>query len=591
MRAPRQLVRAVVRALAWSLRGCYRFSGLVWATALAIASLTSVACGLFSSGGPDDVEKPGTPPAEKLAAPPTEKPTAQVDKVKTVHDKAGNQACSTCHEAEHDDPEWRQRAMRIGHDVAVNTKEQTSCTCCHLGKIEGFGPPVAERCKDCHQDIHVTIPKMAETHCLACHDLAGGKDVRFSAWECQRCHGPDANSSTAPAIDVHGEEPCEDCHQPHTEPWVDPQRCSDCHGGKDNVLHGDPSRQEQLVCEDCHNPHEKAGEATGRCVTCHEKNDTAAKFEDTLFSGHDDCTNCHAPHAFAKTEAKSCPDCHQEKVVTKGPAAHQDCESCHSTHSPRAVSSATCENCHKDVAVNHAGGSTEACVTCHDPHAGSKGHPTETASCASCHSDIGQNDHAHFEGKVACETCHEPHAFLAGLAPKCTTCHVKEAHQAAKHTDCASCHGDAHATHSGANACGGCHAKESTTMTPGHGPCLQCHEAHEGSLKTIAQSCNGCHADKKGGPHQKVKGACETCHRAHGPEGQASPPACASCHTEAKQAGGMHAVAGHEDCAQCHTSHGAPDANRANCLGCHSDKKNHQPEAKVCTGCHTFKGF
>lgn len=549
-----------------------------WPLALALASIAGVACGLFSGDAPKGTDAAAT----------------QTDRAKAAHAKAGNTACSTCHEAEHKDPGWRLRAMRIGHDVSINIKEQTSCTCCHLGKIEGFGPPIAERCKDCHQDVHVTIPAMAETHCLACHDLTSGQDIRLGAWECQRCHGADATSaaaSDAPAIDVHGDEPCEACHQPHEEPWVIEQRCSDCHGGKENVEHGDPARKQQLVCRDCHNPHEKAGEASGRCVPCHEKNDPKDTFASTIFQGHDACTNCHAPHAFEKTEAKRCPDCHQEKVTTTGPAEHQSCQSCHSTHAPRDVSSATCNKCHQKISVNHAGGSTEACTTCHDPHGGSKGHPVAVASCSSCHAQIGENEHAHFDQKVACETCHKPHSFLAGAAPKCASCHAAEAQHAAKHTDCVNCHGDAHATHGGAGACASCHDKESTSLTAGHGPCTQCHDAHQASLLPKARECTSCHANKASGPHQSVKGACQTCHRPHGPEGPAAPPACTSCHTAAKQAGGMHAVSGHAECTKCHTSHGPPNASRESCLSCHTDRQNHEPAAKVCTGCHTFKGF
>lgn len=558
-------------------------SGSHWRRARAPLGLAAVvvvagACALL---GGDETGNEG-PPAASVA--PHTAVAARGDA------RQSSSKCSECHELESVDEHWRTRAMAIGHDPSLHAATKTSCTCCHLGPIEDFGEPSGERCTECHEHIQVTIPAMAQTHCLACHNLDAAADIRETAWECQQCHGVEEDG--APLIDVHGSQPCESCHKPHEEPWVEERLCSDCHAGKDHVEHG-PSRSEQLVCRDCHEPHENAGEATNRCVTCHEE-DHPKQFETTLFEGHDACTNCHAPHGFEATAAAQCTDCHADhSMAADMPLEHRNCSSCHATHAPRSVGGATCKGCHDDVDVDHADNATEVCTTCHDPHGGSKGHEKGAKDCTSCHSDVAQEDVAH-GGKAACESCHKPHAFTAAKAPTCGSCHQKQQHDSATHAVCASCHGDAHEPHGGGGSCASCHADESKSLTKGHAACTQCHDGHTKSLLPGAAKCTSCHATKTKGPHDGVVGSCTTCHRPHGPAkaglGAASPPTCGSCHTTKKN-DGMHAVSGHEQCAGCHTSHQAPQADRARCIGCHEDQKAHQQSAKVCNGCHTFKGF
>jgi ssDNA-binding Zn-finger/Zn-ribbon topoisomerase 1 len=281
---------------------------------LALGALIAAACGLLGGDDADTTARDSHPA-----------PGGSGD-TDAVHARAGaaGTACSSCHEKAHADPAWRERAMAVGHDAGLHVAAASDCTCCHLGPIEGFAAPTGERCAECHEDVHVTIPAMGETHCLACHDLTPGHDLREAAWECRRCH--ESGEHGAIAVDVHAGEPCESCHQPHEEPWVLAQGCEDCHGGSVHVKHGASERARGLVCDDCHQPHEVAGEAPGRCIPCHQEQHPGT-FSATVFPGHDACTSCHAPHAFEKEQARDCPSCHAEKVVTAGPAEHGRCSS------------------------------------------------------------------------------------------------------------------------------------------------------------------------------------------------------------------------------------------------------------------------
>jgi hypothetical protein len=564
-------MRSSLRKVAWPV---------VLSTSIGLAG----ACAYVTGADDDDKDETATPSHPHAAGPHA---SPHGDAAKAGGERAHKSTCSGCHDKESVDPAWRERAMSVGHDLSHHVKEGRSCTCCHLGQIEGFGEPLAERCPDCHADMTVTIPAMAQSHCLACHDLTSGADIRETAWECTQCHSNE--DADGPQVDVHATQACSACHQPHDEPWVQEERCSNCHGGKEHVLHGNASRQQQLVCADCHQPHEVAGEAADRCVPCHTK-DAPTTFASTLFQGHDACTSCHAPHAFSKAEAPSCAGCHADHLPLSGPKEHQNCQSCHDTHDPRSASAAKCVGCHTQIDLSHGGGSAETCTNCHDPHAGATGHAKGAASCSSCHDKVGENGRAHL-GHLGCESCHKPHDFDIEGAPLCSKCHQAEAKAAANHTSCASCHGTAHETRPG-TTCGTCHKEVQKTVSAGHDMCTQCHDAHPGTLMPKAQTCTNCHQKQAGGPHAGVKGGRSNCHRPHGPSGVATPAACTTCHAlSTQQAGGMHAVTGHRDCSSCHKSHEAPKATRATCVGCHEAQQTHEPNARVCNGCHTFTGF
>ena len=132
----------------------------------------AVACGILA----DDVEDggPGTHPLTRPRSEQAERVHAKV--------RAEGTRCATCHDLEGADAAWRERAMRVGHDVTQITKGSDACNCCHLGPLEGFSGPVSAQCRQCHEDVHVAIPRMAETHCLSCHAMGPDHDLRETAW-------------------------------------------------------------------------------------------------------------------------------------------------------------------------------------------------------------------------------------------------------------------------------------------------------------------------------------------------------------------------------------------------------------------------
>lgn len=505
--------------------------------------------------------------------------------------------CAACHSAEdRKSARWREVVGQMGHDIEGQLRERTSCTCCHLGEVKGFGEPFEARCLDCHDDIRITIPKMGSTHCVSCHTLGkgDGQDLVLRAWECQKCHAEKQGNSAA--IDVHGGEDCADCHRPHDEPWTEPRECTDCHQGQSDVRHPRIGPRDAPVCTDCHAPHEKAGAADGKCADCHEETDPEIVAKARFEGGHDACTTCHSPHAFDKESAKACTSCHQQRTMTgRGAKEHAACASCHSPHDVKGTPQSACANCHRDVASSHPDARGQGCTTCHDPHPGPTANGTAVvlaaASCASCHADARTQAGEH--AALACNRCHETH----GEARKPAACKDCHATQLAKtnlqsgHAQCTGCHtGGGHRPQSNVGACVACHAEEQKTAPKGHEGCAKCHDTHSGKglLAAGPAGCKTCHADRAKSAEALGHAECAQCHRPHGPSGPSSPPACTTCHKENKLAG-LHADTGHRTCSSCHPgAHGKPKSDRATCVGCHANQQDHQPDAAVCSGCHRF---
>lgn len=535
--------------------------------------------------------------------------------------------------------------MRLGHDVQRQLAQRTTCACCHLGEVKGFGEPLDRVCKECHDDIRVTITAMGSMHCLSCHDPAanGGKEIRESAWECNRCHAKDQGDK--PAIDVHAGEDCSSCHRPHEEPWTVPRPCTECHVGHE-TFHGAAGRDadggvpralakhdagtfsgEPMACATCHRPHEIGGAASGRCYECHAQKEPA-KFTPaaTFAGGHERCTTCHLPHGRPPGEASAgplpCRSCHAGIVTLDGRAseAHGVCVNCHAPHDVRGTPGTACIGCHRSVHSEHPDPEGKGCVGCHDPHPGARSPaggssapsaPTRggvaaalartafprapsPVTCSRCHDEAG-TDLGFHAGTTPCKGCHVPHAIRAASAQPCSACHARQSAAATAagghgHAECKQCH-QPHAPKAARPACGSCHEREAKTAPAGHAACLGCHDAHPAS-PSPAKPCATCHtAQRSSGPHAAVP--CSSCHRPHGPDAPAGPagpaikPECSSCHAPATL-GGMHAVAGHSSCASCHGAHTPPSGSRGTCLSCHADRKEHEPAAPVCSGCHGF---
>jgi hypothetical protein len=506
------------------------------------------------------------------------------------HQGSGAFRCARCHtDADRAQPAWREVSMSVGHDIERWLRGRTTCTCCHVGEVRGFGEPLSSVCAECHDEIRVRISAMGSMHCVSCHDptAAGGAILRESAWECLKCHAND--QSERAAIFVHSSEDCANCHRPHADPWTVQRPCSDCHVGP-APQHG--GAEGVAACELCHRPHEVGGAASSRCAECHERRNPDTFTERTTFAGHDRCTSCHAPHAAGKgTRARGCTTCHAAVLTMPGRGAkeHAACESCHSRHDVRKSAPRACVSCHAAVHPEHPDPTAQGCVGCHDPHPSSRGAARRNA-CSSCHRGAA-SDTAFHAGGSSCTGCHREHSFRAESPAICAGCHARQSAAGVHggHRACESCH-NAHEPSAAKQACSSCHEAEATTAPKGHAACSSCHAAHPASPAPKAQ-CTTCHAQKKAGPHAPV--GCASCHRTHGPDaptgpaGPPQPPPCSQCHEPAKL-GGLHAAAGHGSCASCHTGHGPPKSERAACLFCHTDRKDHEPMARVCAGCHAF---
>lgn len=556
---------------------------------LALAVLIAAACGAKD----DEQSAPGGAPKE---APATESEMA--------HRKPGSSRCARCHtDEDRERSNWRETAKKIGHDIDPDLDSRVSCTCCHLGEVKGFGDPTDQRCLTCHDKIKVTIPKMGSQHCLACHKVGkhDASEIREGAWECRKCHAD--RQGQEPAIDVHGNEDCANCHRPHTEPWAEPRECTDCH--QSEVAHHGNKPTGPGTCLDCHKPHEKANEADGRCRDCHSKEKPLVPASATFAGGHDKCVGCHAPHDFEKKSAMACQSCHKDLSVlgagksTKGLLAapggrdHNDCASCHTPHDVKGKLVATapkdsCANCHSKLEQHHPKVEDKGCTGCHSIHSTKANPPPEAQPCSSCHKAASSDTAFHatsaaaVTAKLDCRSCHAPHANKPTGRALCVGCHAKNTNKG--HMECTGCH-TPHTPKQAIPECGSCHANEKATAPKGHSTCTGCHDAHDGKRSPAAQ-CATCHADRKTGNHKAVQGGCQTCHRAHGPSGVEKPPDCATCHQSSKLPA-LHSK--HQECSNCHTSHGPTKSDRATCIGCHSDKKDHNPDAATCTGCHVFR--
>lgn len=548
-----------------------------WEWLLAITLVISGGCGLS-----DDDTRSNAP-----ATQPAQNPHAD----ELPHIGPNSVRCSRCHSEENrQTPRWKEIAKKVGHDVDAMLLARTTCTCCHLGEVKGFGEPIDRLCVQCHDNVRVTISGMGSMHCVSCHDPSsvGGTLIRESAWECQKCHGKTQGEHVA--IDVHGGEDCTNCHRPHEEPWTVARNCTDCHASND-THHGE--KEGASPCNVCHRPHEVAGDAAGRCVECHDKQKAGVYAKAVFDKGHS-CQSCHDAHAAPNAQPRACASCHSSvhTMPGRGNEKHAKCDSCHSPHDVRKNATNACATCHATITPQHPDPKGQTCTGCHDPHPSDK-NASATLTCIQCH-DKASSETAFHAGTTRCQDCHTPHAFDSASAIPCKQCHAKENAAGSNghgHGDCNKCH-STHAPKEKPPACAQCHEKEHRSAVSGHLNCIQCHDNHP-SNRAPKKACIDCHQKQTSGPHENKD--CNSCHRAHGPDapdgpkGPSQTPTCMDCH-QIKQLSSLHAVPSHQSCSSCHTAHNAPKSDRATCLSsCHIDKRNHEPTARTCNGCHAFR--
>jgi DmsE family decaheme c-type cytochrome len=156
--------------------------------------------------------------------------------------------------------------------------------------------------------------------------------------------------------------------------------------------------------------------------------------------------------------------------------------------------------------------------------------PEQNGVCIDCHQaelNFGWHDDAHSMADVACIDCHDIHDTFD-----------KVLQTEAQPEVCASCHLNVHNETQKAFA----HPIVEGKMT-----CTACHSPHGDTVasalarETVNQTCDTCHADKRGPylwEHAPVAEDCTTCHEPHGSNQPAmltkrAPLLCQGCHSQA----------------------------------------------------------
>jgi DmsE family decaheme c-type cytochrome len=227
----------------------------------------------------------------------------------------------------------------------------------------------------------------------------------------------------------------------------------------------------------------------------------------TGYVGEDTCLTCHTDQTYKGTA-------HARAQDPKSPAATRGCESCHGPgkdHVDAGGDKTKIVRFGKDTRPDLA---SQQCTTCHNkgPHALWDGS-------------------AHDRRHVACTTCHSVHS------PKSLSAQLKAEDQTGV---CIQCHRD----------------KVAKLDRSGHMPvregkieCATCHNIHGSQnvrlLRTgysINESCQSCHADKRGPwlwEHAPVRESCTTCHDPHGSANERmlvakQPFLCQRCHAHTR---------------------------------------------------------
>jgi DmsE family decaheme c-type cytochrome len=223
------------------------------------------------------------------------------------------------------------------------------------------------------------------------------------------------------------------------------------------------------------------------------------------YVGEETCLTCHEQQSY-KASA------HALKSNPKSPAAAHGCESCHGAG-----------KAHVD-----GGGDPEKIL-----RIGTLSPQEASATCTTCHS---RSNHALWDGSahdqrgVGCLSCHSVHQSKGGKQLKAST----------ETGTCQGCH---------RNVTNKQHRFNHMPVREGNLNCSNCHNVHGSSnirlLKTgttIDESCQTCHAEKRGPflwEHAPVTNSCTTCHDPHGSNNDRmlvakQPYVCQRCHVTAR---------------------------------------------------------
>jgi DmsE family decaheme c-type cytochrome len=252
------------------------------------------------------------------------------------------------------------------------------------------------------------------------------------------------------------------------------------------------------------------------------------------YIGEDTCLACHEDRSYRGTM-------HALAFNERTPAANHGCESCHGPGKAHAESG--------DATLIRR-------------FTGRPG-PEVSATCTTCHSRASHalwDGSQHDQRSIGCNTCHSVHA------PKGPTQLVKATQQEV----CSTCH---------RNVTNRQHRFSHMPVREGQLQCSSCHNVHGSTnlrlLKTgttIDESCQSCHADKRGPylwEHAPVAESCVTCHEPHGSNNDRmlvakQPFLCQRCHVTSR-----HPTVPYEGF-QLNASQNANKMYSRGCTNCHT---------------------
>ncbi|NRF71074.1 DmsE family decaheme c-type cytochrome [Aquincola sp. S2] len=241
---------------------------------------------------------------------------------------------------------------------------------------------------------------------------------------------------------------------------------------------------------------------------------------DTEYSpkGADTCLKCH--------DADSDTDTFTAAAIFKGKHAQRG-----NAHAPFGPGGLQCEACHGPGGRHSAGGSKKKLTTNSFKPDSFLPVAERNAACLACHQGEQRSAWhagAHARSDVACTDCHKLHTGNDAVRTKASQPEV-----------CFTCHKQQRADF---------HKTSAHPVKAGRMACSDCHDTHNAGsatamLKrpTVTQTCQSCHADKRGPflwEHAPAAEDCTQCHNAHGSVRNAlltkSPPLlCQQCHSVA----------------------------------------------------------
>lgn len=283
-----------------------------------------------------------------------------------------------------------------------------------------------------------------------------------------------------------------------------------------------------------------------------QNNGYSAEGADTCLECHDDESATYSGSALFKTK-------HAQRADRRspfGPGGLQ-CEACHGPGAAHAKNKKTSSiNGFKRDSRLSLAERNEVCMSCHE--GGSR---------------TGWHAAAHERADVACTDCHKVHREHDPVLRKasepqvCMSCHKKQQADFLKTSS--------HPLRSGKMACSDCHAAHGSSAPAMLGQ------------PTLNQTCNSCHADKRGPllwEHAPVAEDCALCHTPHGSVREAllvkpAPQLCQQCHSAA----GHPSVARTASALPANGGAGAAFLVGGSCTNCHSQVhgSNHPSGAKL----------